>query len=147
LVFWLALCFAAESTAVVFLPGRWYSRLDKAPWTPPSYLFGPVWTLLYGAMAVAAWLVWREGGFRKHPLPLGLFLVQLALNSAWSFVCFRLHHLPLSVGNMVVLFGMVVATTMAFFRANRPAGWLLVPYVVWVAFAASLNIALWVLNR
>src|SRR5690242_5214069 len=95
LLFWLALCFAAESSAVVFLPGRWYSHLHKAAWTPPSYLFAPVWTLLYVVMAVAAWLVWLDGGFRKNPVALGWFVGQLALNAAWSFISFGLHNLPL----------------------------------------------------
>ena len=144
---WLGLSFAAECSAVFFLPGRWYAHLHKAAWTPPSYLFGPVWTVLYVVMAIAAWLVWREGGFRRQAWPLGLYLVQLALNAAWSFVCFRLHDLPLSVANMAALFVMVAVTASAFFRVNRLAGWLMAPYLVWVAVAASLNVALWALNR
>ncbi len=146
LVFWLALCFAAESSAVLFLPGRWYAHLNKASWTPPSYLFGPVWTVLYIVMAVAAWLVWRDGGFRRNPLPLGLFLAQLTLNAAWSFVCFRLHNLLFSVADMILLWLMLLATTRAFFQVKPLAGWLLVPTLLWVAIAASLNIALWLLN-
>jgi tryptophan-rich sensory protein len=144
---WLGLCFAAESTAVIFLPGRWYSHLHKAAWTPPSYLFAPIWTVLYVLMAVAAWKVWREGGFRKQTFALGLFLVQLALNSAWSFVCFGTHALPLSVANMTLLWLAVLGTVRAFFAANRFAGWLLVPYLAFLTFAASLNVALWWLNR
>ena len=119
LLFWLALSFAAESSAVMFLPGRWYAHLNKASWTPPSYLFGPVWTALYIVMAVAAWLVWRDGGFRKNPVPLSLYVAQLALNAAWSFVCFRLHNLPLSVADLILLWLMLLATTRAFFRSNR----------------------------
>ena len=143
---WLALCFAAESTAVLFLPGRWYAHLHKASWTPPSYLFGPVWTALYIVMAIAAWLVWREGGFRKNLLPLCLFLAQLVFNSAWSFICFRLHDLPLSVFDMALLWLTLLATTRSFFRVNPLAGWLLVPCVLWVIIAASLDVALWWLN-
>ena len=147
LCFWLALCFFAESSAVIFLPGRWYSHLHKAPWTPPSYLFAPIWTTLYLAMAVAAWLVWREGGFRKQSFPLSLFAVQLFLNSAWSFICFGLHVLPLSMVDMMLLWIAVLATMLAFFRVNRLAGWLFVPYLAFVTFAASLNVALWWMNR
>jgi translocator protein len=146
LVLWLAACFAAESSAVAFLPGRWYAHLHKASWTPPSYLFAPVWTAMYVIMAIAAWLVWRDGGFRKHPVALGLFLVQLALNCAWSIICFRLHNLPLSVADMALYWVALLITTRAFFKANRAAGWLLVPYCFWVAVAASLDIALWWLN-
>src|SRR5436190_10402182 len=100
---WLALCFAAECSAVIFLPGRWYSHLHKAAWTPPSYLFAPIWTALYVLMAFAAWLVWLEGGFKKQSFALGLFLFQLVLNAAWSYICFGLHALPLSVANITLL--------------------------------------------
>jgi tryptophan-rich sensory protein len=132
---------------MVFLPGRWYAHLSKASWTPPSYLFAPVWTVLYVVMAVAAWLVWLQGGFRRNSLALGLFVVQLALNAAWSFICFGLHELTFSVADMVSLWVLVLLTTAAFYRVNRLAGWLMVPYLLWVAFAASLNVALWRLNR
>jgi translocator protein len=144
---WLGLCFVAECSAVVFLPGRWYSHLQKAAWTPPSYLFAPIWTVLYIAMAVAAWLVWSEGGFRKQSFPLSLFLLQLLLNAAWSYICFGLHNLPLSVANMTLLWLAVLGTMMAFFRVNRLAGLLFVPYLAFVTFAASLNVALWWLNK
>ena len=147
LLFWLALCFAAESSAVIFLPGRWYSHLNKAAWTPPSYLFAPIWTVLYLAMAFAAWLVWSQGGFRKQYFALSLFVLQLLVNAAWSFICFGLHALPLSVADMLTLWFVVLATMLAFFRVNRVAGWLFVPYLVFVTFAASLNVALWWLNR
>ena len=146
LLFWLALCLAAESSAVVFLPGRWYAHLEKASWTPPSYLFGPVWTGLYIVMAVAAWLVWREGGVRKYPVAIGLFVGQLMLNSGWSFICFGLHNLPLSVVDMSLLWFAVLATTREFWKIKPLAGRLLVPYLAWVSFAASLNFALWRLN-
>jgi len=144
---WLALCFAAECSAVVFLPGRWYSHLHKAAWTPPSYLFAPIWTVLYIAMAVAAWLVWCEGGFRRQSFPLSLFLLQLLLNAAWSYICFGLHNLPLSVADITLLWLAVLGTMMAFFRVNRLAGWLFVPCLAFVSFAASLNVALWWLNH
>src|SRR4249920_3695944 len=108
---WLAVCFAAESSAVAFLPGRWYAHLAKASWTPPSYLFAPVWTAMYVLMAIAAWLVWLEGGWRKNPLALSLFLAQLVLNAAWSFICFRLHDLPLSVADMALLWVTLLFTT------------------------------------
>jgi translocator protein len=147
LVGWLGLCFAAECSAVVFLPGRWYSHLQKAAWTPPSYLFAPIWTALYIAMAVAAWLVWCEGGFRKQSFPLTLFLAQLLLNASWSYLCFGLHNLSLSVADMTLLWLAVLATMLAFFRVNRLAGRLFVPYLAFVTFAASLNVALWRLNK
>jgi translocator protein len=146
LIAWLALCLAVELSGVTFLPGRWYAHLHKAPWTPPSYLFAPIWTVMYVLMAIAAWLVWSEGGFRKHRLPLSLFLLQLALNGAWSFICFRLHDLPLSVADMTLLWVVVAVCAALFFGIKPAAGWLMLAYLLWVSFAASLNIALWRLN-
>ena len=101
---------------------------------------------MYMLMAIAAWLVWSEGGFGKHPLPLTLFLVQLALNCAWSFICFRRHNLALSVVDMILLWLVLAACTALFFRVRPAAGWLMLLYLLWVSFAASLNIALWQLN-
>ena len=143
---WLVLCLAVELSGVTFLPGRWYAHLHKASWTPPSYLFAPIWTVMYLLMTVAAWLVWREGGFRKQALPLTVFLVQLALNGAWSFICFRLHNLPLSVIDMLLLWLVLAFCTALFYRVKPAAGLVLLLYLVWVSFAASLNIALWRLN-
>jgi tryptophan-rich sensory protein len=97
-------------------------------------------------MAIAAWLVWCNGGFRGNRLALTLFLAQLALNSAWSFICFRLHNLPLSVADMALLWLTVLATTYAFLRVEPIAGQLFIVYLLWVTFAASLNFALWRLN-
>lgn len=143
---WLALCLAIELSGVTFLPGRWYAHLHKAPWTPPSYLFAPIWTVMYLLMAVAVWLVWREGGFRKHAVPLTLFVVQLALNGAWSFICFGLHNLPLSVADIMFLWLVLAVCVTLFFRIKPAAGWLMLVYLLWVSFAAGLNIALWRLN-
>ena len=144
---WLLLCFAVELSGVTFLPGRWYAHLDKASWTPPSYLFAPIWTMIYIIMGTAAWLVWREGGFRKQSAPLTLFLIQLALNGAWSFLCFGLHDLLLSVADMLLLWVMLMVTTFRFFAVKAPAGWLMSIYLLWVTFAFTLNVALWHLNR
>lgn len=147
LVGWLALCLLVEGSGVAFLPGRWYAHLQKASWTPPSYLFAPIWTVMYVLMGIAAWLVWREGGFRKQAWPLCLFLLQLALNGAWSFLCFGAHQLALSVVDMLLLWLVLFFTLRLFFAINRTAGWLMLIYLLWVSFAASLNIELWRLNR
>jgi len=143
---WIALCFAAASLGGLIGPGEWYARLRKPSWNPPNWIFGPVWTTLYVMMAVAAWRVWRldgDGGRRKA---LGLFLVQLALNAVWTPLFFGLKQPALAFADIVLLWFAIGATAVAFFRMDRVAGWLMVPYLVWVSFAAALNAALWRLN-
>lgn len=127
-------------------PGDWYASLAKPAWTPPGWLFGPVWTLLYAAMGVSAWLLWRRRSQPGARRALACFTAQLALNFAWSPVFFGLHRLGLAAVIIVTLLSMIVATVAASRRVSRVAALLLVPYVAWVAFASSLNIAIWLLN-
>jgi translocator protein len=146
LVGWLLVVAVAAWFGSQFMPGAWYAGLEKPAWTPPSWLFGPVWTLLYVAMAIAAWLVWRERGFSGAPVALGLFLLQLSLNAAWSWLFFGLQRPDLAFAEIVVLWGAILATLTAFGRIRAAAGWLLAPYLAWVTFAAALNFAIWRLN-
>jgi len=122
---------------------HWYAGLVKPGFNPPSWVFGPVWTALYAAMAVAAWRVWRLAGMAR---PLALFFVQLALNCAWSFLFFRAHELGLALADSVAMLVMIVWTGLAFYRRDRIAGALFVPYAAWVSFATVLNAAVWQLN-
>ncbi|MBM3495793.1 MAG: tryptophan-rich sensory protein [Armatimonadetes bacterium] len=147
LVGFIVLVFAVAAIGARYMPGEWYAALRKPAWTPPSWLFGPVWTALYLAMAVAAWLVWREGGVRVQALPLGLFAVQLALNGAWSWLFFGLQRPGAALVDTVALFALIVATAMAFRPVSPVAAALLLPYLGWVGFATALNGALWWLNR
>lgn len=124
----------------------WYMDLQKPSWNPPSSLFGPVWTCLYVAMAVAAWLVWREKGFFASRLPLLLFAVQLALNAIWSVLFFGLRAPGLALAEIVLLWIAILATAIAFGRVSTWAAALLVPYLAWVSFAAALNWTLWRMN-
>ena len=147
----IAVCFAAAALGGLFTgpatqPGGWYEWIAKPSWTPPSWLFGPVWTLLYGAMAVAGWLVWREGGWRAQKVPLALFFVQLALNTLWSYLFFGLRSPGLAFAEIVALWIAILATLIAFWRVSRLAGGLFVPYLAWVTFAAALNYSVWRLN-
>lgn len=146
LVLWLAACFGAASMGAWFKPGDWYFNLNQPAWNPPAWLFGPVWTALYTMMAVAAWLVWRRGGFAAQRLPLVSFLIQLALNAAWTPLFFGLRMPGLAFAEILLL-GLAIAWTMAtFWRASRLAAGLLAPYLAWVIFAAVLNGALWRMN-
>jgi tryptophan-rich sensory protein len=146
LVGWLVLTLAAAATGVFVSPDGWYSRLAKPAWTPPSWLFGPVWTLLYALMAVAAWRVWREGGWKAQRRTLTLYLVQWALNALWTPLFFGLQRPGLAFAEILILDAAVLFTLAAFWRVRRISGLLLVPYMLWVAFATVLNLAIWRLN-
>jgi benzodiazapine receptor len=123
-----------------------YAALDKPAWAPPPAVFGPVWTVLYISIAVAAWLVWRRTGWRRGRVALGLWAVQLALNAAWTPAFFGAGKLGPSVAIIAALDAAVVATIAAFARHSRPAAGMLTPYLAWVAFATALDIAIWRLN-
>jgi translocator protein len=122
----------------------WYEGLSKPDWTPPNWLFAPVWTTLYVAMGVAAWLVWRRSSLTAAPMQL--FLLQLLLNVAWSAVFFRFRSPGWAFLEIVALWCAILFTAIAFGRAAPVAGWLMIPYLVWVSYAAALNFAIWRLN-
>ncbi len=126
----------------------WYQGLTKPAWNPPNWVFGPVWTLLYILMGVAAWLVWRRGwGNPQVQVALAIFGVQLLLNLFWSLIFFGLRSPGWAVLEIVVLWGFILATAIQFYRLESVAGLLLIPYQLWVTFAAALNAAVWQLNR
>jgi translocator protein len=146
----LAVCalvtFLAPAAAAFAMPGEWYAALRKPAWNPPAWLFGPVWTVLYTLMAVAAWLVWQRGGWRGQRGPLRLYLVQLALNAAWSPLFFGLKMPGVAFLEILLLLAAIVLTALAFRRVSPAAAWLFGPYIAWVAFASFLNFTLWRLN-
>lgn len=123
---------------------EWYPTLTKPSWNPPSWVFAPVWTTLYVLMAIAAWMAWRRGPVAKPALQL--FIVQLALNVAWSFIFFGAHNPGLAFAEIIVLWLAIIATARAFWRLSQPAGLLMLPYIAWVSFAAVLNFTVWRLN-
>jgi benzodiazapine receptor len=126
----------------------WYQTLKKPSFDPPEWLFGPAWTLLYLLMAVAAWLVWKQGiGAPGVKLALAVFLVQLILNALWSVFFFGLRSPLAGLVDIIALWLAILATTIFFFRISVPAGVLLLPYIAWVSFAAILNAAILRLNR
>lgn len=125
----------------------WFEALDKPFFNPPSWVFGPVWTVLYTLMGVAAFLVWRQGWARPEvKAALATFGVQLLLNAAWTPVFFGAHQIGLALLIIVLLWGAIALTMRRFFPLSRWAGWLLVPYLLWVTFATALNAAIWALN-
>jgi tryptophan-rich sensory protein len=134
----------------------WYAGLAKPSFNPPNWIFGPVWTLLYTMMAVAAWRVHvrtdvgelsgRIAGGPSNRTALTWWWLQLALNAAWSVIFFWLHAIGFALVEIVVLLAAIAVTTYFFWRVGRLAGALLVPYLAWVAFATALNLAIWRLN-
>ena len=151
----IAVCFAVAGLASrVTTPeiSGWYASLEKPAWTPSRWLFGPVWSVLYLMMAVAAWLVWREGnagdaedgaGVRR---PLALFAAQLVLNGLWSLIFFRMHRTGLASVEIVLLWVLILLTAVSFWRVAPLAGVLMLPYLLWVTYAAALNVAIWRAN-
>jgi len=148
LIGWILLCVAmggaggmAARDAIVF-----YGELSKPAWAPPGWLFGPVWTVLYLLMAVAAWLVWKKRGWSGARVALALFIAQLVLNALWTWLFFGWRSGALAFGEIVVLLVLIVATMLAFARVSRLAAGLLAPYLGWVLFATALTISVWLRN-
>ncbi len=142
----IVLCFAVAGLGgLATTPNipNWYAALAKPSWTPPGWLFGPVWSALYLSMAIAAWLVWRKG---NASVPMILFAVQLAFNAAWSWLFFGLQSPGMAFIDIVLLWAAIVATMVVFWQRSPAAGLLFVPYLAWVSFAAVLNWAIWRLN-
>jgi translocator protein len=140
-------CLAAVAAAAwfgaQFRPGAWYAALDKPPWTPPNWVFGPVWTVLYVFVAVAGWLIFTRV---RTGLAGGLWIVQLGLNAAWSWLFFGLQRPALALADIVLLLAVIVALLIHLAPRQRAAFWLLLPYAVWVGYALSLNAAIALAN-
>lgn len=123
--------------------GSFYSQLARPEWAPASNIFGPVWTVLYIMMSIAAWLVWRVGGYANARVALNLYLMQLFANALWTWLFFYWHSGALAFIDIMLLWGLIVATMGAFWRIRPLAGMLLIPYLLWVSFAAALNYSVW----
>lgn len=145
---WLIVSFiaAAIGGAASIKAGTFYTQLARPDWAPPPSVFGPVWTVLYALMGIAAWQVWRVGGFRAAGFALTLFLLQLALNALWTWLFFGWHRGALAFADILLLWTLIVGTLIAFWRISPLAGALLVPYLLWVSFASALSYAVWQLN-
>lgn len=142
---WLLIVFAtaAVGAAASVEAGPFYLQLVRPDWAPPASVFGPVWGVLYALMGVAVWLVWRRQG---SPAALILFLLQLALNALWSWLFFGWHLGAYAFADVLVLWALILATLLSFWRVQPLAGALLLPYLLWVSFAAALNYSVWQLN-
>lgn len=148
LIGWLVVCFAASAAGAVasINAQSFYGQLAQPAWAPPAWLFGPVWTVLYAMMAIAAWMIWRSGGFATHRIALSLFVVQLALNALWTWIFFNWQQGALAFAEILLLWVLILVTLLSFWRIQPLAGALLIPYLAWVGFASVLNFTLWQLN-
>jgi len=148
LIGWFVVSFAASAIGAVasVQAGAFYGQLLRPSWAPPSSVFGPVWTILYALMAISAWLVWRCGGMHANRAALSLFLLQLSFNALWSWLFFAWHLGGWAFVEIVVLWFLIVATLVSFWRVRPLAGALLIPYLLWVSFASALNYSVWQLN-
>jgi len=135
--------FCAPLLGIFSKPDLWYEALNKPTWNPPGWIFEPVWSLLYLLMAVAAWLVWRRVGWQRA---LMFYFIQLALNAAWTPIFFGAHELGWALAEILLMWLAILLTMRGFFQVSKPAGWMLVPYLTWVTFAAFLNFTLWRMN-
>lgn len=148
LLFWLVLTFAAAAAGAFAsaTAGAFYQQLSRPDWAPPGWLFAPVWTTLYLVMACAAWLVWRSHGWRGASTALTLFIVQLLANALWTWLYFVWHQGGRAFAEVLLLWALIAATLLQFWRSNRLAGALLIPYLAWVTFASALTFSTWQLN-
>jgi tryptophan-rich sensory protein len=147
LVMWIAICLGGGMLlGYAFRPGAWFAALERPSFAPPNWLFAPVWSTLYVVMAVAIWRVERHYPMRDVGLARKAFIAQLALNFAWSPAFFGLHAIHVALGIIVTLWAALVGTIIAFHRIDRPAAYLLLPYLAWVTFATALNGAYSFLN-
>ncbi len=150
LVISLLVCFAAGGIGGLATTqglDDWYDTLNKPTWNPPSWIFAPVWTTLYGLMGIAVWLVWLGSETQEAKPAISWFVTQLVLNGLWSVLFFGLQTPGGALIEIVFLWLSIIATTVLFFRHSKIAGGLMTPYLLWVGFAAFLNFTIWNLNR
>jgi tryptophan-rich sensory protein len=150
LLIFLGICFTVAASGSAFTASSaktWYPGLLKPAGTPPPWLFGPVWSILYLLMAAAAWLVWRQRVHEDVWLALVLFMVQLILNGLWSLVFFGLRRPGAATVEIIALLAAIAMTAMRFAEFSRLAFWLMAPYGAWVLYACYLNFRIWHLNK
>jgi len=145
---WLLLTLGAGGIGAIgsMEASEFYAQLSKPGWAPPGSIFGPVWTALYVLMAISAWLVWRVRGFDAAPRTMALYIVQLIANAAWSWLFFAWQSGSSAFIEVIVLWLLIAATMIAFWRVRKLAGLLLLPYLAWVSFAVALTYACWQRN-
>lgn len=146
----IGICFLAGALGGVATSSsvaNWYTQINKPPWNPPGWIFGPVWTALYLMMGISSWLVWKNSSFQEVKFALVWFAFHLLLNVLWSIVFFGLRQPGWAFVEIIALWISIGVSITLFYRYSKPAAGLLVPYWLWVSFAAFLNYTIWSMNR
>lgn len=143
LLVFAALVLVAASFGARYMPGPWYQALAKPAWTPPNWLFGPVWSVLYIMIAVAGWRVWRAGGIAP---PLIVWAINILANGLWSYLMFGQQQIGLAFADITVVWLTIIGFIVLAWPVDRIAAMLFVPYLIWVSYASALNFAIWRLN-
>jgi len=146
LAFWILLTFAVAAFASQFQPDTWYTTIAKPSWTPPGWIFGPVWSLLYLSMSISVWFIWNQRKTLNVNIPLLLYIIQLILNGLWSYIFFNQHQIGIALIDIVILVFLISIITVRFWQISKTAGILFIPYLVWVSFATVLNFEIWRIN-
>jgi len=149
LIICLAACFLAGGLGTIFTISAiptWYIYLNKPFFSPPSWLFAPVWTTLYFLMGISLWLIWKKGYNKKNKEAINLFIIQLILNAVWTPIFFGLKNLGGGLVIIILLWYFIFKTIKAFGKLDKTAAYLLYPYLAWVSFATLLNLSVWLLN-
>ena len=144
-IFWIVLCMLAGFIGSQFSPGEWYLSLQKSSLTPPNIVFPIVWNILFVLMAIAAWRV-SEKQRQKLSYAVALFIIQLGFNVLWSYLFFGLQRPDLAMIDILILWTLILFTVLIFYRIDKLAGALLIPYLTWVGFAIYLNYTIYILN-
>lgn len=139
----IAVVFVVALSGALFMPGDWYRSLNKPTWTPPDWLFGPAWTILYLLIAVAGWLVWKSAGFGPA---LAVWTLNLAFNAAWSWLMFGRRQITAALVDALGMLVTIVAFMILAWPSSETATWLFAPYLAWVMFAATLNTSIMLRN-
>lgn len=147
LVFFLLLISAVAATGAAFQPGDWYAGLEKPAWTPPNAVFPIAWGILYVLIAIAGARAWIGASRAQRRLPFLIYGLQLGANAAWTWLFFGLHLMLWGLADILILLGLILANIVLFWRIDRLAGGLLIPYGLWVLYAATLNGGIIFLNR
>jgi benzodiazapine receptor len=144
LLVFLLVVFVAAGSGALFSPGPWYKSLKRPSWTPPDWAFPVVWTILYLMIAIAGWLVWKAQGFGPA---LAVWGVNIVVNALWSYFMFGRKNIALALADVALLWLLTAAFIVIASGVDKTAGWLFVPYLVWVSIASALNFEVWRLNR